>query len=68
MNKSTSKRKGVSSTIEPYNKCITNYKTLCFQDLCREVTRQQINVLKLDKIVVKNFIALKLNLKVEKSF
>ena len=60
MNKSKLKRKGVSSTNVPYNKCTTNKKTLSFQHLCKEITRQQIDVLKLGKFVVKNLIAFKL--------
>ena len=54
MNKSTLKRKGVSPTIEPYSKCTTNTKTLCFQDLCKEITSQRIDVLKLGKLLKKN--------------
>ena len=53
MNKSTLKRKEVSSTFEPYNKCTTNNKTLSFQDFCKEVTRQQVEVLKLGKLLKK---------------
>ena len=52
MNKSTFKRKRVSSAIESYIKCITNIKTLSFQDLCKEITRQRIDVLKLGKLVI----------------
>ena len=59
MNKSKLKRKGVSSTIGPYNKCTTNNKTLGFQNLCKEITKQQIDVLKLGKFVVNNLIAVK---------
>ena len=59
MNKSTLKRKEVSSTFEPYNKCIANNKTLSFQNLCKEITRQQIDVLKLGNFVIKNLIAFK---------
>ena len=58
MNKSKLKRKGVSSTIE-YSKFITYKKTLSFQDLCKRITSQQIDVLKLGKFVVNSFIAVK---------
>ena len=53
------KRKKDSSTIEPNKKCTINNKTLGFQDLCKEITRQQIDVLKLGKFVIKNLIAFK---------
>ena len=59
MNKSTFKRKKVSSAIESYIKCITNIKTLSFQDLCKEIIRQRIDVLKLGKLVVNTLIAVK---------
>ena len=59
MNKSALKRKGGSSAIEPYDKCITNNETLTFENLCKEITRQQIDVLKLGNFVIKNLIAFK---------
>ena len=68
MNKSKLKQKGVSSTIKPYKKCTTNNKTLSFQDLCKEITKQQIEVLKLGKFVFKNLIAVKLNIVVQNIF
>ena len=52
MNKSKLKRKGVSSRIGPYIKCTTNNKTRSFQNLCKEITRQQIDDLKLGKFVL----------------
>ena len=54
MDKITLKRKRVLSTIEPYNKCTTNNNTLKFQDLCKQITKQRIDVLKLGKLVVNN--------------
>ena len=59
MNKSKLKRKGVSSTIGPCNKCTTNNGRLSFQDLCKKITRQQFDLLKLGKFVVNNLIAVK---------
>ena len=59
MDKITLKRKRVLSTIEPYNKCTTNNNTLKFQDLCKKITRQQFDVLKLGKFVVNTLIAIK---------
>ena len=59
MDNITLKRKRVLSTIEPYNKCTTNKKTLSFQNLCKKITRQRIDVLKLGKLVVKNLKAIK---------
>ena len=59
MNKSTLKRKEVSLTIELDNKCTTNNEGLSFQNLCKEITRQQIDVLKLGNFVIKNLIAFK---------
>ena len=53
------KRKKDSSTIEPNKKCAINNKILGFQDLCKEITRQQIDVLKLGNFVIKNLIAFK---------
>ena len=53
MNKRALKRKGVSSTFKLHNKCITNNKPLSFQNLCKEITRQQIDVLKLGKLLKK---------------
>ena len=53
------KRKKNSSTIKPNKKCITNNKTLGFPNLCKEITSQQIDVLKLGKFVVNNLIAVK---------
>ena len=47
------KRKGVTSTIKPYEKCTTNAETLSFQDLCKEITRQKFDVQKFGKFVVK---------------
>ena len=67
MNKSKLKRKGVSSTIE-YSKFITYKKTLSFQDLCKEITSQKIDVLKLGKFVVKKLVAVKLNIEVQNIF
>ena len=52
MNKSTLKRKEVSSTFEQYNKCTTSKKALNFADLCIEIIRQQIDDLKLGKFVL----------------
>ena len=57
MNKSKLKRKGVSSTIGPYNRCTTNNGRLSFQDLCKKITRQQFDLHKLGKFVVKNLVA-----------
>ena len=55
------KRKKDSSTIEPYNKCTTNNETLGFQDLCKEITRQQIHDLTLGKFIVRNLSVVKKN-------
>ena len=60
MNISTLKRKRDSLTIEPNNKCTTNNKTVNFKDLCKEITRKQIDVLQLGKFVVRNFSVVKL--------
>ena len=60
MNKSTLKQKRDTSTIEPNIKCTTNNKTVNFKDLCKEITRKQIDVLKLGKFVVRNFSVVKL--------
>ena len=68
MNKSALKRKGGSSAIEPYDKCITNNERFNFQNLCKEVTRQQIDVLKLGKLLKKKLTALKIILKVQNIF
>ena len=59
MNKRTIKRKKDLSTIEPNKKCNINNKTLGFQDLCKEITRQQIDVLKLGKFAVRNLSVVK---------
>ena len=68
MNKSKLKRKGVLSTIEPYYKCTTYKKTLSFQEMCKEITSQKIDVLKLGKFVVKKLVAVKLNIEVQNNF
>ena len=60
MNISTFKRKRDSFTIQPDRKCTTNNKTVNFKDLCKEITRKQIDVLKLGKFVVRNFSVVKL--------
>ena len=68
MNKSKIKRKWVSSTIEPFSKCITNKETISFQDLCKEITSQQIVFLKLGRYVAKNLIIVKLNIEKQNIF
>ena len=45
-----------------YKKIPTNFKTLGFEDLCKENTKQQIDVSKFGKFVVYNLIAITLNL------
>ena len=66
MNKSTLKQKRDTSTIEPNIKCTTNNKTLNFKNLCKEITRKQIDVITVGKFVVNNFIIVKLNKKLLK--
>ena len=55
------KRKKNSSTMEPNKKCTINNKILGFQDLCKEITRQQIDDLTLGKFVVRNLSVVKKN-------
>ena len=58
------KRNQVSSTTKRYKKCTKDGKILGFQDLCKESTRQQIEILKIGMfIAVDNLKVIKLNLK-----
>ena len=49
------------STIEQNKKCKINNKILGFQDLCIEITRQQIDDLTIGKFVVRNLSVVKKN-------
>ena len=51
-----------SPMTKKYKMFTTNVKTLGFEDLCKENTRQQIDVSKLGKFVVHNLIVITLNL------
>ena len=64
---SSLKRSQVSLTTETYEKCAAIHKKLGFQDLCKENTKQQLDISKLGKFVVHNLKKVKLNLKLQKN-
>ena len=63
---SSLKQNQVSSTTETFKKCAAIHKKLGFQDLCKENTRQQLNISKLGKFVVHNLKEVKLVLTLQK--
>ena len=65
---SSLKQNQVSSMTETYKNISTNHKPLCFQDLCKENTRQQIDFSKLGKFVVNNIRVIKLSFKLQNIF
>ena len=52
MIKNILKQNRVSSTTKRYKKCTKNDKILGFQDLCKENTRHQIDILKIGMFIV----------------
>ena len=56
MNLSTLKRKRESLAIQSNKNCTKINKTVNFKDVCKEITRKQIEVVKLGKFVVKNLL------------
>ena len=56
MNISTLKRKRESLAIQPNKNCTKINKIVNFKDVCKEITRKQIEVLKLGKFVFRNLL------------
>ena len=61
MNKTTIKRKQVSSTIESYKKCTKINKTFGFQDLSKKKIKQPVDDSKLGKFNVNNLMVVEVN-------
>ena len=61
MNRTTIKRKQVSSTIKSYKKCTKINKTFGFQDLSKKNIKQQVDDSKLGKFNVNNLMVVEVN-------